>query len=413
MEANKNIWIFNHYAVTPDLPGGTRHFDFGKELVKRGYKVTIFASSFHHSMLKETKNYNSQNYIIEDYDGVRFIWIKTFPYTQNDWRRVINMLSYSIMAYKVAERLNIEKPDIIIGSSVHLFAVFTAYLVSKKYKKPFIMEVRDLWPQTLIDVGVPKWHPFVILLGILEKFLYKKASKIIVLLSKANEYIENLGISSKKIVWIPNGVNLDNYLLSDNLTKVKENDIFTIVYAGGFSITDNLETLIEAAERTKVLGLKVKYKLYGDGMERQNIINLVKKKCLEDVVFIMEAVPKKQVPKILQEADALFLPMRDLSLYKYGFSFNKLYDYLASGKPILLLGSPANNVVEEIYVGLSAKDKDELVERIKNLYFMPTKDKDLMGLRGREYIEKYYNMHLLVDKLESIIEEVSNNGEQV
>ncbi len=101
----RSIWLFNHYAITPNLPGGTRHFDFGKELVRRGYKVTIFASSFHYSLLRETKEYKEDNFIIEDYEGIRFIWFKTFPYSGNDWRRVINMLSYSIRAYKVAQNL--------------------------------------------------------------------------------------------------------------------------------------------------------------------------------------------------------------------------------------------------------------------------------------------------------------------
>lgn len=140
-----NIWIFNHYAITPNLPGGIRHFDFEKKLVKRGYKVTIFASSFHHNLFKETKEYKKDKFIIEEYEGVRFVWLETFPYSGNDWRRVINMLSYSIRAYKVGRKLNIEKPDIIIGSSVLLFAVFIAYFLSKKYKTHFIMEVRDLW----------------------------------------------------------------------------------------------------------------------------------------------------------------------------------------------------------------------------------------------------------------------------
>jgi glycosyltransferase involved in cell wall biosynthesis len=406
-----HIWILNHYAITPDLPGGTRHYDFGKELVKRGYKVTIFASNFNHSLHKEIKEYKKSRFIIEDYEGVRFVWVKTFPYYDNDWRRVINMLSYSFRVYRIGKAIDIEKPDIIIGSSVHLFAVFTAYLLSKKYKTPFIMEVRDLWPQTLIDMGMSKWHPFVILLGILEKFLYKKADKIIVLLPKANEYIDNLGLPSEKIVWIPNGVNLNNYLFRDNSMRMKTCDTFKVIYTGGFSITNNLETLIAAAERTKALGLKVKYELYGNGMEKRNISNLIKEKGLEDIVFIKKAIPKKQVPKILQTADALFLPMRDLNLYKYGFSFNKLYDYLAAGKPIILLGCPTNNIVEEISAGVSGKNLEELVSKIKDLYFMPTEERVLMGLRGREYVEKYYRIDLLVNKLESIIGEMNNHGE--
>ncbi|MBK6586577.1 MAG: hypothetical protein IPG26_06720 [Coprothermobacter sp.] len=91
----KKLWILNHYAVSPDIPGGTRHFDFGRELVKRGHEVTIFASGFDHKTRKHAKVDKNQLFRTEVYEGVRFVWINTFPYDKNDWRRVVNMLSYS------------------------------------------------------------------------------------------------------------------------------------------------------------------------------------------------------------------------------------------------------------------------------------------------------------------------------
>ncbi|MFN3478658.1 MAG: glycosyltransferase WbuB, partial [bacterium] len=147
-----NIWIFNHYAVTPNYPGGTRHFDFSKELIKKGHKVTIFASSFHYMLLEETKKYERNFFIEEDYEGVKFVWIKTPAYKKSDWRRVINMLVYSFRAYFAGKILGKkEKPVAIIGSSVHLFAPLVAYFLSKFYKTRFILEIRDLWPKALID----------------------------------------------------------------------------------------------------------------------------------------------------------------------------------------------------------------------------------------------------------------------
>jgi len=404
---NRNIWFFNHYALTPDLPGGTRHFDFGKELVKRGYKVTIFASSFHYSLLKETKNYNSQNYIIEDYDGVRFIWIKTFPYTRNDWRRVINMLSYSIKAYKVAQKLDIEKPDIIVGSSVHLFAVFTAYLLSKKYKTPFIMEVRDLWPQTLIDMGVPKWHPFVILLGILEKFLYKKADKIIVLLPKANEYIENLGIPSEKIVWIPNGVDLERFNFDiDNNDLRRDKKGFIITYTGAIGKINNLDILLEAAEILKEGYSEIKFLLVGDGPEKERLVMIIGEKNLNNIEF-NKAVPKREMAKIIYKSDALILLLRDSSLYRYGISLNKLFDYLASGKPIIFSSNSINNPVEEARAGITVPpdNPQALAEAIIELYKMSPEERKAIGLNGKKYVEKYHSIPVLVDKLEKIFKE--------
>ena len=202
------IWILNHHALTPQMGGGTRHYDFAKELIARGHQVSIISSSFHYSKYQEMKDYGSKNYIREDIHGVDWLWVKTPPYYGNGISRVKNMLSFTKSVLNITPTLDLPRPDVIIGSSVHLFAVWAAYRLSKRFKTPFVMEVRDLWPQTLIDMGISKWHPFILLLSWLEKFLYKKADKIITLLPKANLYIEKLGIEKEKIVWISNGANI-------------------------------------------------------------------------------------------------------------------------------------------------------------------------------------------------------------
>lgn len=403
--SEKSIWIFNHYAITPNLPGGTRHFDFGKELVKRGHKVTIFASSFHHNLHQDTKEYKKDGFIIEDYEGVRFVWLKTFPCSVNDWKRVINMLSYSIRAYKVAGDLEIEKPDIIIGSSVHLFAVFAAYLLSKKYKTPFIMEVRDLWPQTLIDMGMSKWHPFVIILGILEKFLYKRANKIITLLPKANEYIEKLGVTKNKIVWIPNGVDLERFKANEDNSHLKyDKSCFIITYTGAIGKANNLDVLVEAAEILKKDYPEIKFILVGNGTEKERLVRIVDENNLDNVEF-SEAVSKNEVSKILYKSDALILLLRNFSLYKYGISLNKLFDYLASGKPIIFSSNSVNNPVEEAKAGITvpSDDPNKIAESVILLYKMSEEKRSEMGRDGRSYVEKYHSIQVLGDILEKIL----------
>ena len=401
-----NIWIFNHYAITPDLPGGTRHFDFSKELTERGYNVTIFASSFHYSLLRETKDYGKSSYIIEDYDGVKFVWIKTFPYSKNDWRRVLNMLSYSVRAYNVAKKIDMEKPDVIIGSSVHLFAVYTAYLLSKYYKVPFIMEVRDLWPQTLIDMGVSRWNPFVILLGILEKFLYKRAQKIISVLPKAYEYITSLGIPLEKIEWIPNGVDLKRVEHIENNFEKKTR--FKVLYTGVHGITDGLDILLDSAKILKERGYSdIVIELVGDGYEKKRLM----KRALEeglDNVFFKDPVKKDKVPEILSKADVLFFNLLAKDTFKYGISSNKLFDYLASGRPIIFASNASNNPVEEVKAGITVppEDPEAVAEAIINLYKMSEEERLKMGENGRKYVKEYHDIPVLVDKLEKVIQEV-------
>ena len=184
-----NIWIFNHYAITPDMPGGTRHYDLSRELLKEGYNVTIFASSFNYVTRREERLKGGESFRLEWVKGIRYVWLKTFPYLKSDWRRVLNWLSYAVRVIFFSIKIK-EKPDVIIGSSVHLFAPLAAYALSRLKRSKFIFEVRDLWPQTLIDIGsISKNHPLIIFFRFLERFLYRNADKIINLLPNAGDYI--------------------------------------------------------------------------------------------------------------------------------------------------------------------------------------------------------------------------------
>ena len=248
-----NVWIINHHALTPDMSGGTRHYDFAKELVSRGYKVTIIASSFHYAKFEEMKVYDeNQNYLQETIDGIDFIWFKTPSYSGNGFARVKNMLSFMFSVINKIPKLNLVRPDTILGSSVHLFAVYAAYSLSKKYNTRFIMEVRDLWPQTLIDMGISKWHPFIVLLGWLENYLYQKADKIVTLLPQAHLYIENF-VSSNKIVWVSNGTDINNATkeYKNKLDKSK----FNVVYTGTHGLANNLDIFIPLYTNKKAQNL--------------------------------------------------------------------------------------------------------------------------------------------------------------
>ncbi|UCC63930.1 MAG: glycosyltransferase family 4 protein [Anaerolineae bacterium] len=252
MRAQKALWLLNHYALTPDMPGGTRHFDLGREMVKRGYDVTILASSFHHAQRQEMRLLGTDAaWKVEEVEGVRFVWLRTLPYRGNDWRRLVNMIGYMVRSYWLGRRLpqlgeHIPEPDVIIGSSVHLLAVLSAYLLARHFGACFVMEVRDLWPQTLVDMGLlGERHLLTWLLGGLERFLYRRAQRIIVLLPKAREYVGSLGIDTSKVHWIPNGVNLSRFPMQE--TRGLVGDRFTVMYTGAHGLANGLDTVLDAA----------------------------------------------------------------------------------------------------------------------------------------------------------------------
>ncbi|MDD5606520.1 MAG: glycosyltransferase family 4 protein [Candidatus Pacebacteria bacterium] len=410
-----NIWILNHYAITSNMPGGTRHYDFGKELVKRGYKVTIFASSFHYSQHKELKLNKKEKYKIENVDGINFIWLKTFPYQKNDWRRVVNMISYMWRVYWLGKKItktekSIKSPEVIIGSSVHLLAVLSAYWLARYYKSKFIMEVRDLWPQTLIDMKKFDENSLVIrILKLLEKFLYKKAEIIITLLPLAKEYISALGINQKKIVWISNGVDVSK-LQEKEKKKGKANDGFKIIYIGAHGAANAIDVILDVAKILQERQYnKIKFIFVGDGMEKEQLIFRKEKLKLRNVEFY-RSIAKKEIPLTLSQADASIISQRKMDLYKYGFSYNKLFDFMAVGKPIILAGKPANNLVVEAKCGISVppENPEKMAEAIIELYKMSPGEREKMGRKGRKYVEKYHSIPLLVDELEKAIKEVVN-----
>jgi len=399
----QNIWFINHHALTPDMSGGTRHYDFAKEFVKRGHKVTIIAASFHYAKFEEMKVYEeNQNYLLENIDGIDFIWFKTPAYVGNGVARVKNMLSFMYQLINTIPKLNLDKPDVILGSSVHLFAVYGAYRLSKVYNTKFIMEVRDLWPQTLIDMGISKWHPFIVLLGFLEKYLYKKADIIVTNLPEAHRYIVGLGIDKKNIEWISNGVDLNNVQYKEYLPS----KTLTIIYTGAIGIANNLGLLVDVAKKLEARK-EIEFQIVGNGPQKMELIKKAKTMHLSNIEFI-DAVPKNEISSLLAKADILYFNLKDSPVFKYGISSNKLFDYMAAGRVVIFSASSPNNPIKEAKGGFSIPPESlvDLEKAIEDIYKLSIGERKIMGENNRRYVEKNYSINVLVDKFEQIIKKL-------
>lgn len=396
-----NIWIINHHAITPDMGGGTRHYDFAKELIRRGHRVTIFASSFHYAKYKEMKEYGSKPYLQENIEGIEWIWLKMPPYFNNGVARVKSMLSFTFNLLKYEKALHLQKPDIIIGSSVHLFAVYAAYKLAKKYDVPFIFEVRDLWPQTLIDMGMNRYHPFILLQGFMERFLYKKADHIITLLPKAHEYIEKL--TTTPITWISNGTKVRQLKGSENILQ---KDCFNVLYTGSMGQANDLMKLIQAAKLLeKEKGIH--FTLIGEGVEKKAL-----QEHSGDNVTFLDAVSKEKVFEHLQSADLLYVGLQNLPLYRFGMSMNKVFDYMSVKKPMLFVSSVEPNIVEDAKAGFILKEADfyEIAQKILETSKMDSNILLEYGKNGYNYLTKNFTIEVLTDKLEKVLQESLQKG---
>jgi glycosyltransferase involved in cell wall biosynthesis len=415
-----NLWIYNHYATTPYQTGGTRHHDLSKELIKRGHKVTIVASSFNHFNRRETVSYINEKYKLDYVDGVRYLWVKT-PSYGGFVKRVLNILIYTIRANKFSRKIiKEERPNIIIGSSVHPFAALLAQRIAHKFKCMFYFEERDLWPQTFIDFGkLNKRHPISKALFALEHYLYKKSRRIIVLFDKASNYVISKGQRKEKVLYLPNGVNYQNF---DKIDKLKKSiscfdsleDKFIVGYTGSHGIANNLESFVDLAEKVGELNSNIHFVSLGNGTEKQKLVNTSKERKLKNITFI-DSIPKQDIPLFLSKVDLTFLAMKDSPLYKWGFSMNKIYDYMASGKPIIIKSNP--NLTTSIRNSggvISSNSINELAEKIIDLY----KNKEVINEMSKNVKKFVFDNHSW-EKLSLHLEKVmikdlkENNHEEV
>lgn len=403
----KNVWILNHYAQEPGGAGGTRHYSLAKHLLSHGWKASVIAASVELNTGYQ-RLADDEGQRITDFDDVAFLWVRTPQYEGNGGGRMKNMLVYALRVLMPSVTRGLDRPDVVVGSSVHPFAAWSGAILARRFGVPFVFEVRDLWPQTLVDLGRLRANGLVTkALRWLEKWLYQRADRIVVLLPKAGDYIVPLGVAADKIVWIPNGVELVGY--PEPLQPVPR-DTFTLMYFGAHGQANGLDCLLKAiAELKKNPDMDhVRLRMIGDGPLKPYLVGLARDLGLSSVDF--EApVPKQQIPALAAEADAFVISVLDLpQLYRYGISMNKLFDYFAAARPIVIGSSAANNPVEDAGAGITVRPDDPvaLAEAIASLVVLPAYQRAAMGRSGRAYVEKNHDFRILAAKLAATLNEV-------
>ena len=403
-----NIWLVNHYAILPQQAGGTRHYVLARELVERGHQVTIIASSFDHTTRQEMHLREGEASRLEVVNGVRFLWIRTPPYRGNSPKRLWNMMVFARKVLGLQATDLGGPPDVVLGSSPHLFAAWAAERIARRYRVPFVLEVRDLWPQSLVDLGgFSENHPFVQFLERIERSLYQRACRIITLLPGAGGHVAEKGGDISRITWIPNGVDLS---LVPAPTPPPSNGEFTFLYAGAHGLANRLDFLLDAIQYAQNMrpDLTLRFRFVGDGPEKPALIERSRKLGIQNVTF-EDPVPKSEIYHVMSAANAFVVVLHDTPLYRWGISVNKIYDYLAMARPIALAAPDSiyNNPVKEAGAGLtaSAGDPKAYAESLIELANMPAEELWRIGLKGRKYVEENHDFKRLADRLEGVLED--------
>lgn len=390
---NKNIWIINQYAGSSNHGMTFRSYFLAKEFIKR-HRVTIFSASFSHVMSNPPSV--SKTYTEENINGVEYLWLKVPVYKQS--KSLSRLISMFIFLYRLFF-LNVKKrdtPDVIIVSSTSPLPIWKAYFWAKRFNAKLIFEVRDIWPLSIMELGgFKKTNPFVVLLQITENFAYKVSDYVVSVLPKAFEHMKHHGLDLPRFKYIPNGIEIKTMIKTDEVNK----DVFKIGYAGTLGIANALKYLIHAAHLIKESNIEIH--LLGNGPEKEALMEMVKDKNISNVYF-HDAVPKNKVGIFLSKMDALFIGWHFSKIYRFGISANKLFDYLASAKPIIHSVDAGNDPVLEAKAGISVKPENpkEIADAILKLYKMPESKRNELGQNGRVYVEKYHSYEQLAKQYE-------------
>lgn len=404
----KQVWLLNHYAQEPGGAGGTRHFHLAEHLKAFGWRATIVAASVDYSTGRQ-RLIQGEFIRLETIRDVPFLWVNTPSYVGNGGGRVRNMLTYTWRALLERTTAALPKPDVVVGSSVHPFAAVAGALLARRHRVPFVFEVRDLWPQTLIDMGRLKENSATTwALRKLELWLYRKAEKTIVLLPSAGEYIVPLGIPHERVVWIPNGVDLS---LFPNAEPPKSTAAtFTLMYFGAHGQANGLDNVLQAMSELQSMGGAdhIFLRLIGDGPLKSCLVEQARGLNLQNVSF-EPPVSKSQIPGLAAQADAFVISVLDLpGLYKYGISMNKLFDYMAAMRPVIIASGAANNPIADAQAGLTVppSQPQALANAILQMAKLPAEERRRMGKAGREYVEQNHSFELLAKRLADTLESV-------
>ena len=401
--ASPTIWVINQYAGSPWHGMEYRHYHLARGLAERGHRVVVVSGSHSHLFTRPPRV--SRLFTRQVIDAVTYCWVTVPRYGPAiSLGRVLNMAAFAA-ALEALPTSRLPRPDAILVSSPSLFPVPIAARWARRFGARLVFEVRDIWPLTLQELGgLSSRHPLIAAMQRLEDYGYRAADSVVSVLPGAGPHMVARGMDPAKFHYLPNGIDLDGGRRSGDAPAAIRDAVrpgaFTVGFVGTLGRANVLETLIDAARLLDPD--EVRMVVVGHGPERSQLVE--RAAGARNVAFV-GPIPKGDVAAALQLFDACYVGYRRSPLYRFGVSPNKLYDYMAAGRPVLFAADAANQPVSEGDCGrtVAPEDPAALAAAIRSLAACSQAERERLGANARAYVEQHHDYTRLADGLADIL----------
>lgn len=392
-----HILFLTHYFPPEVNAPATRTYENARRWVEKGHKVTIITCAPNHPYGILYPGYHNQWFQWETMDGIQVLRVKTFlSANKGVKKRILNYISYMITAV-IFCRLP-KHPDVLVSTSPQFFCGAAGYIVSSIRRIPWVLEIRDLWPESIVAVGALQNKWIIKLLEGIETFLYRKADHVVALTQAFKNHIQQRKVPENRISVITNGADLDHFspIPKENHWR-KANGLkgkFIASYVGTHGMAHGLDTVLKAADRLR-LREDIVFVLVGSGAERDHLIEKRKEMGLNNVLMLPQQ-PKDKIPDILGASNACMVLLKDTPLFRTVIP-SKIFEAMAMKRPVILgVKGESQTIIEEANCGLCIKPENDqaLSEAVLELAGN-TEQCEKLGNNGYAFVRSRYNRDAL------------------
>jgi glycosyltransferase involved in cell wall biosynthesis len=394
--------------VAPHEPGGTRHYELAQHLIRGGHRFTVVTSDLNY-MTGRRASRRRGLVTSQEVDGVAVRQAYTLPTLHRGFGwRVASFGSFMFTAVYAA--LGAGRPDLVLGTSPPIPQAVSAAAIAALRRRPFVLEIRDLWPEFAIDLGVLRQPVLIALSRALERALYAAATHIVVNSPAYVAYLRGKGVAAGKITLIPNGVELSAFDPSARGGRLRRawgvDDKFVVTYAGALGLANDIPVILRAAARLAD-DPRIHVLLVGDGKERVALEARARELRLKNVTFT-GSLPKAAMAEVLAASDICLATLLDIPMFRTTYP-NKVFDYMAAGRPtVLAIGGVIRAVIEQAGGGVAVPPGDDaaLAAAVRDLAADPARRR-AMGAAARRYVEPRFDRAQQAARLEALLRAVA------